>query len=104
MLGVGRDGDLGTFHRPGDADRILEITEAVLKKALIAPFRLNLGTPLFFVISGYCIAASIESCRRRGLSPVSFSARAVERVRARKTPVQSWFLDVSRQWGHGGHA
>jgi alanine-glyoxylate transaminase/serine-glyoxylate transaminase/serine-pyruvate transaminase len=29
-----------------------------------------------------------------GLSPASFSARAVERVRARKTPVQSWFLDV----------
>jgi alanine-glyoxylate transaminase/serine-glyoxylate transaminase/serine-pyruvate transaminase len=29
-----------------------------------------------------------------GLSPVSFSPRAVERVRARATPVQSWFLDV----------
>jgi alanine-glyoxylate transaminase / serine-glyoxylate transaminase / serine-pyruvate transaminase len=30
-----------------------------------------------------------------GLSPVSFSARAVERVRARRTPVQSWYLDVT---------
>lgn len=30
-----------------------------------------------------------------GLSPVSFSPRAVERVQARATPVQSWFLDVS---------
>jgi alanine-glyoxylate transaminase/serine-glyoxylate transaminase/serine-pyruvate transaminase len=30
-----------------------------------------------------------------GLSPVSFSARAVERVRARKTPVQSWYFDVT---------
>jgi len=29
-----------------------------------------------------------------GLSPASFSARAVERVRTRKTPVQSWFLDM----------
>jgi alanine-glyoxylate transaminase / serine-glyoxylate transaminase / serine-pyruvate transaminase len=29
-----------------------------------------------------------------GLSPATFSARAVELVRARKTPVQSWFLDV----------
>ena len=30
-----------------------------------------------------------------GLSPVSFSARAVERVRARRTPVQSWYFDVT---------
>jgi alanine-glyoxylate transaminase/serine-glyoxylate transaminase/serine-pyruvate transaminase len=30
-----------------------------------------------------------------GLSPVSFSPRAVEAVRARKSPVQSWFLDLS---------
>jgi alanine-glyoxylate transaminase/serine-glyoxylate transaminase/serine-pyruvate transaminase len=29
-----------------------------------------------------------------GLAPVSFSARAVERVRARKSPVQSWYLDL----------
>ncbi len=37
-----------------------------------------------------------------GLSPVSFSARAVEHVRARKTPVQSWFLDVSLLAGYFG--
>lgn len=30
-----------------------------------------------------------------GLSPVSFSPRAVERVRARRTPVQSWYFDVT---------
>ena len=30
-----------------------------------------------------------------GLSPVSFSPRALERVRARRTPVQSWYLDVT---------
>jgi alanine-glyoxylate transaminase / serine-glyoxylate transaminase / serine-pyruvate transaminase len=30
-----------------------------------------------------------------GLSPVSFSERAVERVRARRTPVQSWYFDVT---------
>lgn len=29
-----------------------------------------------------------------GLSPVSFSKRAVERVRARKTPVSSWYHDI----------
>jgi len=30
-----------------------------------------------------------------GLSPVSFSERALERVRNRKKPVQSWYLDSS---------
>ena len=30
-----------------------------------------------------------------GLSPVSFSPRAIERMEARKTKVQSWYLDVS---------
>lgn len=30
-----------------------------------------------------------------GLSPVSFSARAMEAVKKRKTKVQSWFLDLS---------
>jgi len=30
-----------------------------------------------------------------GLSPVSFSARAVDVLKNRKTPVQSWFLDLS---------
>ncbi len=30
-----------------------------------------------------------------GLSPVTFSERALDRVRARSTPVQSWFLDLS---------
>ncbi|MCP5040662.1 MAG: alanine--glyoxylate aminotransferase family protein, partial [bacterium] len=34
------------------------------------------------------------------LSPVSFSARALERVRARKTPVQSWYLDASLLAGY----
>lgn len=37
-----------------------------------------------------------------GLSPVSFSARAVERVRARTAPVQSWYLDVTLLAGYYG--
>lgn len=39
-----------------------------------------------------------------GISPVSFSARAVERIQNRKTKVQSWFLDmnlVMAYWGGG---
>lgn len=37
-----------------------------------------------------------------GLSPVSFSPRAVAKLEARKTPVQSWYLDLSlilKYWG-----
>jgi alanine-glyoxylate transaminase / serine-glyoxylate transaminase / serine-pyruvate transaminase len=37
-----------------------------------------------------------------GLSPISFSPRALDLVRARKTPVQSWFLDVSLLAGYFG--
>ena len=37
-----------------------------------------------------------------GLSPVSFSARALERVRARTRPVQSWYLDVTLLAGYYG--
>jgi alanine-glyoxylate transaminase/serine-glyoxylate transaminase/serine-pyruvate transaminase len=39
-----------------------------------------------------------------GLSPVSFSARAVETIQKRKTKVQSWFLDMNlimAYWGGG---
>ena len=39
-----------------------------------------------------------------GLSPVTFSERAAEIIRERKTPVQSWFLDlklVMAYWGEG---
>jgi alanine-glyoxylate transaminase/serine-glyoxylate transaminase/serine-pyruvate transaminase len=37
-----------------------------------------------------------------GLAPITFSERALERVRARKTKVQSWYLDmtlVEKYWG-----
>jgi alanine-glyoxylate transaminase/serine-glyoxylate transaminase/serine-pyruvate transaminase len=39
-----------------------------------------------------------------GLSPVSFGARAVEKIQGRKTKCQSWFLDLSlvmAYWGGG---
>jgi len=37
-----------------------------------------------------------------GLSPVSFSEAAVERVKSRKTAVQSWFLDLNLVMGYWG--
>jgi len=37
-----------------------------------------------------------------GLSPVTFNERAVEVIRGRKTPVQSWFMDLSLVMGYWG--
>jgi alanine-glyoxylate transaminase/serine-glyoxylate transaminase/serine-pyruvate transaminase len=37
-----------------------------------------------------------------GLAPASFSARAVERVRTRRTPVQSWYFDLGLLAGYYG--
>ena len=37
-----------------------------------------------------------------GLSPVSFSERAIEHIQARKSRVQSWFLDLTLVMGYWG--
>jgi alanine-glyoxylate transaminase/serine-glyoxylate transaminase/serine-pyruvate transaminase len=37
-----------------------------------------------------------------GLAPLTFGPRAVERLRTRETPVQSWFLDLTLLMGYWG--
>jgi alanine-glyoxylate transaminase/serine-glyoxylate transaminase/serine-pyruvate transaminase len=37
-----------------------------------------------------------------GLSPVTFSQRAIDKIKARKHPVQSWFLDLNLVMGYWG--
>jgi alanine-glyoxylate transaminase/serine-glyoxylate transaminase/serine-pyruvate transaminase len=37
-----------------------------------------------------------------GLAPITFSARAIERVKARKLPVRSWFMDLNLILGYWG--
>jgi alanine-glyoxylate transaminase/serine-glyoxylate transaminase/serine-pyruvate transaminase len=39
-----------------------------------------------------------------GLSPVSFSDKAVQRIKSRKHPVQSWFLDLNLVIGYWGNS
>lgn len=51
-----------------------------LRRLIVAPFQTNWGTPLFFVISGYCIASSVESSRRKGTAPGLFLVRRFWRV------------------------
>ena len=47
---------------------------------IVTVLGLNLGAPLFFVISGYCIASSLDSSRRKGTPPTRFLARRLWRI------------------------
>ncbi len=56
------------------------------------------GVPLWIDTWGIDVAYSgSQKCLScpPGLSPITFSERAIDRIRARQTPAQSWFLDVS---------
>src|SRR5258708_5072544 len=39
--------------------------DGFLRHGIVTVLCLNLGAPLFFVISGYCIASSLDSSRRK---------------------------------------
>jgi peptidoglycan/LPS O-acetylase OafA/YrhL len=54
--------------------------EGFARQILVLPLRWNIGTPLFFVISGYCIAASTDSHRRKALPAKNFLLRRVWRI------------------------
>jgi len=63
------------------------------------------GSPLYVDAWGldavYSGSQKCLSCTP-GLSPITFSSRAVEAVQDRATPVQSWFMDVSLVIGYWG--
>ncbi|SIO66120.1 Peptidoglycan/LPS O-acetylase OafA/YrhL, contains acyltransferase and SGNH-hydrolase domains [Singulisphaera sp. GP187] len=55
--------------------------EAWLRWATVSLlWRMNLGVALFFVISGYCIGASVDATRRRGLGSLAFLGRRIWRI------------------------
>ena len=61
------------------------------------------GTPVLIdewgIDAAYSGSQKCLSCTP-GLSPVTFSERAIAKVKARKTPVQSWFLDLNLVLGY----
>ncbi len=61
------------------------------------------GTPVLLdqwgIDAAYSGSQKCLSCTP-GLSPVSFSERAVARIKARQMPVQSWFLDLNLVLGY----
>jgi alanine-glyoxylate transaminase / serine-glyoxylate transaminase / serine-pyruvate transaminase len=63
------------------------------------------GTPVLVdewgIDAVYSASQKCLSCTP-GLSPVSFNDRVVERVKARKTKGQSWFMDLSLLLGYWG--
>lgn len=63
------------------------------------------GTPLLVDEWGLdAVYSGTQKCMScvPGLSPVTFSERALEKVRNRKTKVQSWFLDLNLLMGYWG--
>ena len=54
--------------------------EGGVRWAVMQALRLNVGSPLFFVMSGYCIASCLDSARRRGTSPAEFLLKRVWRI------------------------
>jgi alanine-glyoxylate transaminase/serine-glyoxylate transaminase/serine-pyruvate transaminase len=61
------------------------------------------GTPVLIdawgIDAAYSGSQKCLSCTP-GLSPVTFSERAIERVKTRRSPVQSWFMDLNLVLGY----
>jgi peptidoglycan/LPS O-acetylase OafA/YrhL len=69
------------LHHSGFALRWDETSGEPARAAVVGFVRvMDLGVPLFFVISGYCIAASMDGHRRRGKSSWAFLGRRLRRI------------------------
>jgi alanine-glyoxylate transaminase/serine-glyoxylate transaminase/serine-pyruvate transaminase len=96
---TGARSDAETLCRLARAHDCLSIVDAVTSLG---------GIPL--EVDGWGIDAIYSGTQKclsctPGLSPVSYSERAIETIQARRTKVQSWFLDlnlVMGYWGDGG--
>ncbi|MGM0552626.1 MAG: pyridoxal-phosphate-dependent aminotransferase family protein [Pseudomonadota bacterium] len=93
---TGAQSDVETLCRLARAHDCLTIVDSVTGLA---------GSPLYVDAWGVdAIYSGTQKCLSctPGLSPVSFSQRAVERIQARSHPVQSWFLDLNLVMGYWG--
>lgn len=80
--------DAATLCRLAHAHGALSIVDAVTSLGGCEVDVDGWGADAVYSGSQKCLSAP------PGLSPLTFSPRAVEAVKARKAPVQSWFLDV----------
>lgn len=88
-----------------DAKSLAEIAHKYNCLAIVDSVTSLAGTPLkvdeweidaIYSGSQKCLSSS------PGLSPVSFSERAADKIKRRKTKVQSWFLDLNLVMGYWG--
>lgn len=88
--------DVATLCRLAHAHGCLTIVDAVTSLA---------GSPLYVddwgIDAVYSGSQKCLSCTP-GLSPVSFSEAAVEKMKGRQSKVQSWFLDLNLVMGYWG--
>jgi len=93
---TGAQSDAGTLVEIAHKHDCLTIVDAVTSLG---------GTPVMVdewqIDAIYSGTQKCLSCTP-GLSPVSFSERALEKVRKRQTKVQSWFLDLNLVMGYWG--
>ena len=57
-----------------------ESSKSIFSLALLATSRMAIGVPIFFVISGYCISASADACRRGKFGAGSYFVRRIRRI------------------------
>ena len=93
---TGAQSDAETLTKIAHAHGCLVIVDAVTSLG---------GTPIkvdeWGIDAIYSGSQKCLSCAP-GLSPVSFSEEAVERIKNRKTKVQSWFMDLNLVMGYWG--
>ncbi|MGD8925525.1 MAG: alanine--glyoxylate aminotransferase family protein [Thioalkalispiraceae bacterium] len=88
-----------------DAKTLVEIANKYDCLTIVDAVTSLAGTPVLVDEWGIdAIYSGTQKCLSAppGLSPVSFSERAVDVVKNRKTKVQSWFLDLSLVMGYWG--
>jgi alanine-glyoxylate transaminase/serine-glyoxylate transaminase/serine-pyruvate transaminase len=93
---TGAQSDVRTLVELAHAHNCLTIVDAVTSLG---------GTPVkvddWQIDAIYSGSQKCLSCTP-GLSPVSFNERALEKIRTRRTKVQSWFMDLNLVMGYWG--
>jgi peptidoglycan/LPS O-acetylase OafA/YrhL len=71
---------IAVLHAAHCASEGAEATNLAGRKILWGISKMGAGVPMFFVISGYCIAATSDSTRRRPSAPEQFFLRRFRRI------------------------
>ena len=91
---TGARSDAATLCALARAAGMLSVVDAVTSLGGIPVLVDEWGADVVYSGTQKCLSAP------PGLAPITFSARAVEAVKARKIPVQSWFLDLGLMLGY----